>query len=94
MMADDYTLTAIKRPWVPEFLFAMFRWAVLYQPFRWLLTEPAPLHAPRCARHAPQCGGVYRCAGCRRLSGYCLGASDDMPDHCDACWCAAHPEES
>lgn len=35
-----YSLVAIKRAWVPEFLFAMFKWVAPYQPFRWLLTTP------------------------------------------------------
>lgn len=33
---------------------------------------------------------TYRCAWCRRDVPWCMGASDDMPDVCDDCWCAAH----
>jgi hypothetical protein len=83
-------MVAIKRPWVPEVLFAMFRWVVRYQPFRWLLTEQAPVHEAACEE---DCGGIYRCARCRRLVGWCLGAHDSMPHHCDACWFAEHGSE-
>ena len=35
---SDYELVAVKRRWVPEWLWwAMGNWPV-YQPFRWLLT--------------------------------------------------------
>lgn len=37
----EFHLVAVKRPWVPELLFAMFAWVVPYQPFRWVLTRPA-----------------------------------------------------
>ncbi len=37
-------------------------------------------------------GWVFWCPGCRRIVSAEHGASDDMPDHCDDCWCLAHPE--
>jgi len=44
MSEDDhdvaYGLVAVKRAWVPEFLFAMFKWVIPYQPFRWIFTTP------------------------------------------------------
>lgn len=35
-----YELVAVKRPWIPELLFAMFKWIIPYQPFRWIFTTP------------------------------------------------------
>jgi hypothetical protein len=35
-----FGLVAVKRPWVPELLFAMFKWVIPYQPFRWIFTTP------------------------------------------------------
>ena len=35
-------------------------------------------------------GLVFVCIGCGGRSGYCRGAHDDMPEHCDECWTAAH----
>lgn len=49
---------------------------------------------PSSVTHAGDCtgcGGIYQCAGCRRWVGWCFGAADDMPDHCDDCWSKAHP---
>ncbi len=31
------------------------------------------------------CGGVFLCPGCVRQVGWCRGASDELPDHCDDC---------
>lgn len=36
-----YTIVALKRAWVPWSLFAMLRWVVPHQPFRWIFTRPA-----------------------------------------------------
>ncbi len=36
---EGYVLVAIKRPWVPEWLFAMFKWAIPFWPFRWVFTQ-------------------------------------------------------
>jgi hypothetical protein len=36
----EYTLVAVKRRWVPELLYAMFKWVIPYQPFRWIFTRP------------------------------------------------------
>ena len=36
----DHKLVAVKRPQCPELLFAMFKWVIVYQPFRWLFTVP------------------------------------------------------
>ena len=33
----------------------------------------------------------FVCAGCKRRVPNEFGAADDMPDHCDDCWEAAHP---
>jgi len=33
----------------------------------------------------------FVCAGCARLAPACMGANDDMPEHCDICWGARHP---
>lgn len=38
-MNDTYKLVAVKRAWVPELLFAMFKWVIPYQPFRWVFTK-------------------------------------------------------
>ena len=35
----------------------------------------------------------FICEGCQRKMPYCLGAADDMPDHCDDCWGLAHRDE-
>lgn len=41
----------------------------------------------------PVClGKTYVCRGCKRRVPACFGASDDMPNHCDDCWAAAHRE--
>jgi hypothetical protein len=39
-MREEYALMAAKRPWIPEIVFAMFRWVIVYQPFRWIFTTP------------------------------------------------------
>ena len=55
----EHGLVAIKRRWVPEWLFAMFKWVIVYQPFRWIFTTPVmpvsekevklePLHENDC----------------------------------------------
>lgn len=33
-------LVAVKRPWVPEWLFRGFKWVIPYQPFTWIFTTP------------------------------------------------------
>lgn len=38
-------------------------------------------------------GDSYVCAGCKRRVPNDFGAADDMPDHCDDCWAAAHGVE-
>ena len=37
-MPEEFCLVAVKRRWVPEMLFAMFKWVIPYQPFRWVFT--------------------------------------------------------
>lgn len=32
-----------------------------------------------------KCGGIFFCDGCKKATGWCLGAADDMPNHCDSC---------
>lgn len=39
-MFEEYKMVAVKRGWVPELLFAMFKWVIPYQPFRWVFTRP------------------------------------------------------
>lgn len=57
-----------------------------------------PIRCPGCSRfasrRAPECTGCesFRCVGCRRWVPWDDGADDDMPEHCAACWAAAHPE--
>jgi hypothetical protein len=36
---SNYQLVAVKRPWVPDWLFRMFRWVIRYQPFRWIFVK-------------------------------------------------------
>jgi hypothetical protein len=31
------------------------------------------------------CGGVFVCAACEKLKGWCCGAADELPDLCDDC---------
>lgn len=33
---------------------------------------------------------TFTCAWCRRDVPWSEGCSDDMPEVCDECWCAAH----
>jgi hypothetical protein len=40
------------------------------------------------------CNGVYTCERCRKLFGWCYGASDDLPDYCDDCWAACSKEKA
>ena len=45
---SDYKLIAVKRKWVPEWLYAIASWPidfVVHQPFRWLLTKAVCLGA-------------------------------------------------
>lgn len=52
------------------------------------MVVPSPItHAPDCTG----CRGIFKCAGCLKFFGWCVGAADDMPDHCDDCWSKAHP---
>ncbi len=46
----------------------------------------APPHATHC--DVDSCGGLFLCWGCDRFVGWCLGAADDKPNHCDECWAA------
>lgn len=39
-----------------------------------------------CYHGGSECGGTFRCSKCRKLVGWCLGASDERPDYCDSCW--------
>jgi hypothetical protein len=32
-----------------------------------------------------KCGGWFWCPGCQRVVGWCMGAHDEHPDHCDDC---------
>lgn len=34
----------------------------------------------------------YKCKGCKNVYSWAFGCDDDMPDRCDNCWAAAHPE--
>jgi hypothetical protein len=43
-----------------------------------------PRHAD-CKCH-DRCQGRFRCAGCKQMKPWCLGASDDRPEYCDTCW--------
>ena len=39
----NYELVAIKRKWIPNWLFAVFAWPIdfiVHQPFRWIFTIP------------------------------------------------------
>jgi hypothetical protein len=56
------------------------RWAVSAA-----ISARPPVHHGCRGRAAPTCGGVYRCATCRRRVGFCLGASDAYPADCDSC---------
>lgn len=44
---------------------------------------PAWPHAPGC-----ECEGheTFTCERCGKRYGWCLGASDNMPEACDFCW--------
>lgn len=44
--------------------------------------------------HCKQCepGQTFECNLCGRLTPWCMGASDDMEESCDDCWCKAHDE--
>lgn len=37
---------------------------------------------------------TFKCAGCGKDKPWSQGASDDMPEHCDECWSAAHAGDS
>lgn len=37
----QYGLVAVKRRWVPEWLFIMFAPVIVWQPFRWVFTTTA-----------------------------------------------------
>jgi hypothetical protein len=50
-------------------------------------TRTQTIHVGGCEG---SCGGWYFCAGCFQVVGWCNGAGDDMPDHCDDCWAAFH----
>jgi len=39
MHTGNYEMIARKRDWCPDWLFAMFKWVIVYQPFRWFFTE-------------------------------------------------------
>jgi len=44
-----YGLVAVKRQWVPEWLFIMFAPVIPFQPFRWIFTTPVkPDDRPCC----------------------------------------------
>lgn len=51
---------------------------------------PMPAEAVHSDGCEGTCGGWYVCAGCFHVCGWCNGAGDDMPDHCDDCWFAYH----
>lgn len=38
-------------------------------------------------------GELWICQGCGDAVCYGYGASDDMPEHCDACWAKAHADD-
>ena len=66
--------------------------------------DDLPIHGESCSG---DCGGSFKCTGihrrkdapksagkgCGKTYGYCLGASDDMPEHCDFCWTREHDAE-
>ncbi len=61
----------------------------VYDPRAWAKVRNAGGVAPR--RALCRCGcPVFVCGRCRRLTPFCLGAADDMPDACDECWSKAH----
>lgn len=33
-------LVAVKRGWVPEWLWSRFKWVIPLQPFKWIFTTP------------------------------------------------------
>jgi len=37
-MSGQYALVAVKRRWIPEWLFIMFAPVIPYRPFRWIFT--------------------------------------------------------
>jgi hypothetical protein len=48
-------------------------------------------HQPDCfeswgALRLPTCAGLYSCIQCHRAVGWCFGAADALPEHCDVCW--------
>ena len=47
-------------------------------------------HEKHCDKYI--CGGVFRCATCGKLTGWCRGCWDDRPGDCDDCWAEAHKE--
>ncbi len=36
----EYGLIAVKRKWVPQWLWGMFKWVIPHQPFKWIFTTP------------------------------------------------------
>lgn len=36
---------------------------------------------------------IFTCCRCHKLTAWCRGAADDMPDACDDCWAAENLEE-
>jgi hypothetical protein len=37
---SEFRLVAVKRDWMPETLFSMFKWVIPYPPFKWIFTKP------------------------------------------------------
>jgi len=38
-----------------------------------------------CHTDSEPCGGIFVCAACGKLKGWCCGADDDVPELCDDC---------
>jgi hypothetical protein len=45
---SEYRMVAVKRRWVPNWLFTIFAWPIdliVHQPFRWIFTTPTTLQS-------------------------------------------------
>jgi hypothetical protein len=38
-----------------------------------------------CKADREPCSGIFVCAACGKLKGWCCGAADELPDLCDRC---------
>lgn len=89
-MQEEYTLVAVTRKWVPDWLWKFFcvRFPLIgglgvIQPFRWILTTPVK---PQHSSHHPHC--VW-CEGSELEHHLVVTMTDDRPEpylrcqHCD-----------